>query len=171
MTEGWSLKVELQYATCPHPDGTPVEEKSTFCHLYYTLDRPSSCLSKVKLSSSISIPSTLRKNSNKNYRLAQHSCSICIFLFILYCRIVKNMVYHISTKFTKRSIKFHTHPHSTVILREYFKNIPLKSCNIARIFIKLLEMFLKYCRNLAMSAQNIINVMLLQYWYFILMLL
>ena len=62
-------------------------------------------------------------------------------------------------------------PHSTVILREYFKNIPLKSCNIAKIFIKLLERFLKYCRNLAMSAQNIINVMLLQYWYFILILL
>ena len=53
--------------------------------------------------------------------------------------------------------------HSAVILREYFKNIPLKSCNIARIFIKLLERFLKYCRNLATSAQNIINVMLLQY--------
>ena len=53
-------------------------------------------------------------------------------------------------------------PHSTVILREYFKNIPLKSCNIARIFINLLEKYLKYCRNLAMSAQNIINVMLLR---------
>ena len=62
-------------------------------------------------------------------------------------------------------------PHSTVILKEYFKNIPLKSCNIAIIFIKLLERFLKYCKNLAMSAQNIINVMLLQYWYFILILL
>ena len=62
-------------------------------------------------------------------------------------------------------------PHSTVILREYFKNIPLKSCNIAKIFIKRLERFLKYCRNLAMSTQNIINLMLLQYWYFILILL
>ena len=39
-------------------------------------------------------------------------------------------------------------PHSTVILKEYFENIPLKSCNIAKIFIKLLEMVLKYCRNL-----------------------
>ena len=58
---------------------------------------------------------------------------------------------------------FNTFPHSTVILREYFKNIPLKSCNIARIFIKLLERFPKYCRNLAMSVQNIINVILLQY--------
>ena len=39
--------------------------------------------------------------------LAQYSCSIFIFLFILYFRIVKNMVYHIWTKFTKRSIKFY----------------------------------------------------------------
>ena len=45
-----------------------------------------------------------------------------------------------------------TKPHSIVTLREYFKNIPLKSCNIARIFIKFIERFLKYCRNLAMSA-------------------
>ena len=63
------------------------------------------------------------------------------------------------------------YPYSTVIMREHLKNIPLKSCNIARIFIKLLERFLKYCRNLAMFAQNSINVMLLQYWYFILILL
>ena len=53
-------------------------------------------------------------------------------------------------------------PHSTVILKEYFENIPLKSCNFAKIFIKLLERFLKYCRNLAMSVQNIINGILLQ---------
>ena len=53
-------------------------------------------------------------------------------------------------------------PHSTVILKEYFENIPLKSCNIAKIFINLLE-FLKYCRNLEMSVQNIINGILLQY--------
>ena len=46
-------------------------------------------------------------------------------------------------------------PHSTVRLKKYFKNIPLKSCNIAKIFIKLLERFIKYCRNLAMSVQNI----------------
>ena len=52
-------------------------------------------------------------------------------------------------------------PHSTAILKEYFKNIPLKSCNIAKILIKLLERFLKYCRNLAMSVQNIINGILL----------
>ena len=68
-------------------------------------------------------------------------------------------------------IKNYWNPHSTVILREYFKNIPLKSCDIVKIFIKLLEKFLKYFRNLAMSAQNIINVMLLQYRYFVLILL
>ena len=54
-------------------------------------------------------------------------------------------------------------PHSTVTLWKYFKNIPFKSCNIATIFIKLLERFLKYCRNLAMSVQNNINEMVLQY--------
>ena len=54
-------------------------------------------------------------------------------------------------------------PHSTLILKEYFENILLKSCNIAKIFIKLLERFLKYCRNLAMFVQNIINGILLQY--------
>ena len=47
------------------------------------------------------------------------------------------------------------HPHSTVILKEYFENITLKSCNIAKIFIKLLERFLEYCRNLAMSVQDV----------------
>ena len=56
-----------------------------------------------------------------------------------------------------------TYPHSTVILKDYFKNIPLKSCNIAKILIKLWERFLKYWRNLAMSVQNIINGILLQY--------
>ena len=44
--------------------------------------------------------------------------------------------------------KYFTLPHSTVILKEYVENIALKSCNIAKIFIKLLERFLKYCRNL-----------------------
>ena len=58
---------------------------------------------------------------------------------------------------------FQPNPHSTVILKEYFENIPLKSCNITKIFIKLLVRFLKYCRNLAMSVHNIINGMLLQY--------
>ena len=53
------------------------------------------------------------------------------------------------------------YPHSIVILKEYFENIPLKSYNIAKIFIKLLEQFLKYCRNLAMFVQNIINGILL----------
>ena len=55
------------------------------------------------------------------------------------------------------------YPHSTVILKKYFENITLKSCNIAKIFIKLVERFLKYCRNLAMSVQNIINGIFLQY--------
>ena len=59
---------------------------------------------------------------------------------------------------------FGANPHSTVILREHFENISLKSCNVARIFIKLLGMFLKYCRNLATSVQNVINEMLLQYY-------
>ena len=65
------------------------------------------------------------------------------------------------------------HPHSIVILREYFKNIPLESCNIARIIIKLLERFLKYRKvpDLAMYARNIINITLLKCWYFILILL
>ena len=53
------------------------------------------------------------------------------------------------------------YPHSTVILKKYFENILLKSCSVAKIFIKLLERFLKYCRNLAMSVQNIINGILL----------
>ena len=43
--------------------------------------------------------------------LAQYSCSIFIFLLNLYCRRVKNMVYHIWNEFTKRSIKFHTQHH------------------------------------------------------------
>ena len=49
--------------------------------------------------------------------------------------------------------------HNPVILRKYFENIPLKSRNIARIFMKLLERIQKYCRNLAMFVQNIINRM------------
>ena len=54
-------------------------------------------------------------------------------------------------------------PHSTVMLKEYFENISLKSCNIAKIFIKLLKRFLKYCRYLAISVQIIINGIFLQY--------
>ena len=42
--------------------------------------------------------------------------------------------------------------HSIVILKKYFENSALKSCNIAKMFIKLLERFIKYCRNLAMSV-------------------
>ena len=37
-------------------------------------------------------------------------------------------------------------PYSTAILRKYFENIPLKSCNISRIFIK---------RNLAIFDQKL----------------
>ena len=59
-------------------------------------------------------------------------------------------------------LKFsHKNTHSTVVLKENFENIPLKSCNIAKIFLTLLERFLKYCRNLAMSVQNIINGILI----------
>ena len=35
------------------------------------------------------------------------------------------------------------YPHSTVIVKEYFENIPLKSCNIAKIIIKLLSKILQ----------------------------
>ena len=49
-------------------------------------------------------------------------------------------------------------PHSTVILKEYFENIPLKFCNIAKIFIKLLERFLKYCRNDAIAMEIAMSV-------------
>ena len=45
-----------------------------------------------------------------------------------------------------------SNPHSTVIFREYFLNIPLKYCNIARILIKRLEKFMKYRWNLVMSV-------------------
>ena len=65
--------------------------------------------------------------------------------------------------FSRHRLRTERYPYSTVILKEYFENIPLKSCNIAKIFIKLLERFLKYCRNLAMSVQNSINGILLQY--------
>ena len=64
---------------------------------------------------------------------------------------------------------FDKNSHSTVILREYFKNIPLKSCNIPRIFIKLLKSFLKYCWNLAMSVQNIVNGILIFHYNIVVM--
>ena len=60
-------------------------------------------------------------------------------------------------------IDYSSDSHSIVILKKYFENISLKSCNIAKIFIKLLERFLKYFRNLAMSVQNIINGIFLKY--------
>ena len=61
--------------------------------------------------SSLFLPWQWEKIPIKITVLAQHSCSIFIFLFILYCRIVEIMLYHIWTKFTKQSIKFHTQYH------------------------------------------------------------
>ena len=67
-------------------------------------------------------------------------------------------------KFLRSSLeRSNDDPHSTIVLKEYLKNIPLKPCNNAKIFITLLERFPKYCRNLAMSVQNIVNGILLQY--------
>ena len=113
-------------------------------------------------------------NSFKNIlAILQHFNGIFLKYFLnitVLCRLQLRDHKRLDDKNSERQIKYYN-PHSTVILSEYFKNIPLKSCNIARIFIKLLERFLKYCRNLAMSAQNIINVTLLQYWYFIWILL
>ena len=46
------------------------------------------------------------------------------------------------------------YPHSTEIFRKYCRNIPWKYCKIAKIFRNLTLILLKYCNNLAMSAQN-----------------
>ena len=51
-------------------------------------------------------------------------------------------------------------PHSTERFRQYCRNITWKYCKIAKIFRNLLLILLKYCNNLAMSAQN----MTLQYF-------
>ena len=50
-------------------------------------------------------------------------------------------------------------PHSTEIFKQYWRNISWKYCKIAKIFrnvnSKCFELILlKYCNNLAMSAQN-----------------
>ena len=45
-------------------------------------------------------------------------------------------------------------PHRTKIFKNYFRNIPCKYCKIAKIFRNLLLVLLKYCTNLAVSAQN-----------------
>ena len=46
-------------------------------------------------------------------------------------------------------------------IERIFRICYIEIMHIAKIFIKLLERFLKYCRNLAMSVQNIINGILL----------
>ena len=48
------------------------------------------------------------------------------------------------------------YPHSTLILKENFENIPLKSCNTAKIFIKLLEKLLKYCKGYLFGVVKIL---------------
>ena len=55
------------------------------------------------------------------------------------------------------------YPHSTEIFRKYFKNIPWKYCKIAKIFRKLSLILLKYCNNLAMSAQNMTYAIFFKY--------
>ena len=45
-------------------------------------------------------------------------------------------------------------PHNTKILRKYCKNISWKYCKIAKILRNVSLILLKYCNNLAMSAQN-----------------
>ena len=45
-------------------------------------------------------------------------------------------------------------PHSAEIFRKYRKNIPWKYFKIAKIFRNLSLILLKYCNNLAMSAQS-----------------
>ena len=45
-------------------------------------------------------------------------------------------------------------PHSTEIFRKYCKNSPWKYCKIVKIFRNLSLILLKYCNDLAMSAQN-----------------
>ena len=84
-------------------------------------------------------------------------------LFALHSVLLELWFFSSWSWFLKKKKKKYCYLHSTVILKEYFENIPLKSSNIAKIFIELLERFLKYCRNLAMSVQNIINGILLQY--------
>ena len=55
------------------------------------------------------------------------------------------------------------HPHSTEIFRKYCNNIPWKYCKIAKIFRNLSLMLLKYCNNLAMSAQNMMYAIFSKY--------
>ena len=55
------------------------------------------------------------------------------------------------------------YPHSTDILRKYYRNIPWKYCKIAKIFQNLSLILLKYCNNLAMSAQNMTYAIFYKY--------
>ena len=50
--------------------------------------------------------------------------------------------------------KNHPIPQSTEIFKQYCRNIPWKYCKISKIFRNLSLILLKYCNNLAMSAQN-----------------
>ena len=54
-------------------------------------------------------------------------------------------------------------PHSTEIFRQYCKNIPRKYCKIAKIFRNLSLILSKYCKNLAMSAQNMTYAIFAKY--------
>ena len=54
-------------------------------------------------------------------------------------------------------------PHSTEIFRKYCKNTPWKYCKIAKIFWNLSLMLLKYCNNLATTAQNMMYAIFSKY--------
>ena len=55
-------------------------------------------------------------------------------------------------------------PHSTEIFRKYCGNILWQYCKISKIFRKLSLILLKYCNNLAMSAQNMTYVIFSKYY-------
>ena len=56
------------------------------------------------------------------------------------------------------------YPHSTEIFKKYCRNIPWNYCKIARIFQNLSLILLKYCNNLAMSAQNMTYAIFSNYY-------
>ena len=62
-----------------------------------------------------------------------------------------------------RPLNFRRTPHSTEIFRQYCRNIPWKYCKIAEIFRNLSLILLKYCNNLAMSAQNMTHAIFYKY--------
>ena len=139
------------------------------CDLYNFLARIYILMALEYLSMSVEYMSLLKR------KYMQNIFYLCNFLrkYILY---ILTYMLHMSTIFVSLyaficilnlyieciCVQYH-YPHSTVILKEYSENIPLKSCNIAKIFIKLLERFLKYSRSFEMSVENIINGKLLQY--------